>query len=181
MGEAAEFDQILNASQHRQVDILVLGLNVLLVPLVEAVGKLQAQLPAVKLLVYAESCDDLCLQALLAAGVSGCVLKEEPVDEIVTAIQVIANGGTYFSRLAWTELAQGASTPTLNELTEREREVLQLMAKGMNNKQIAETLSITTHTVKFHTGNIYSKLGGLSRAETIIWALKNGLGREDAA
>ncbi len=63
----------------------------------DAVGSVQERYPVTKLLVYAETCDGLCLQSLLDAGVCGRVLKEEPVDGVVTAIQVIANGGTYFS------------------------------------------------------------------------------------
>jgi two-component system nitrate/nitrite response regulator NarL len=153
----------------------VLGLNVMPVPIIEVADKFREQLPTTKLLIYTETCDDLCLQSLLDAGVSGCVLKEEPVDELVTAIQVIANGGTYFSRLALTGLARAESETALNPLTEREQEILQLMAQGMSNRQIAEILLITARTVKFHTANIYSKLGGLSRAETIAWAWKNGM------
>jgi two-component system, NarL family, nitrate/nitrite response regulator NarL len=82
VGEAAEFDQILSTSHHPQPDVLVLGLNVLPVPITEAADKFREQLPDAKLLVYAETCDDFCLQLLLDAGVSGCVLKEEPVDEL---------------------------------------------------------------------------------------------------
>lgn len=174
MGEFAEFDQILNANAP-QLDVLVSGLNVLPVPFVEAVSKFQAQLPDAKLLVYAETCDDLCLQALLAANVSGCVLKEEPVDELVTAIEVIANGRTYFSRLALSQLTQTKGKVVRNPLTEREQEILRFMAQGMSNQHIAKTLSVTNRTVKFHATNIYDKLGGLSRAETIAWAWKNGL------
>jgi two-component system, NarL family, response regulator LiaR len=74
-----------------------------------------------------------------------------------------------------TGLAQTESETTLNSLTEREQEILQFMAQGLNNQQIAEILSIATRTVKFHTSNIYDKLGGLSRTETIAWAWKNGL------
>ena len=181
VGEAAEFDQILSMSHHPQLDILVLGLNVLPVPIAAVADKFRDQLPTTKLLIYAETCDDLCLQSLLAAGVSGCILKEEPIDELVTAIQAIANGGTYFSRPVLTRLAQAESATTLNPLTEREQEILHLMAQGMSNEQIAEILSIANRTVKFHTGNVYEKLGGLSRTETIAWAWKSGLVNEDEA
>lgn len=181
VGEAAEFDEILSTSHHPQPDVLVLGLNVLPVPIIEVADKFRDQLPTTKLLIYAETCDDFCLQSLLDAGVSGCVLKEDPVDELVTAIQVIADGGTYFSRPALTGLAQTESETTLNPLTAREQEVLQIMAQGMSNQQIAEILSIATRTVKFHTANIYDKLGGLSRAETIAWAWKNGIVKGDGA
>ncbi len=181
VGEAAELDQILSTSHHPQPDVLVLGLNMLPVPIIEVADKFREQLPAAKLLIYAETCDDFCLQSLLDAGIRGCILKEEPVDELVMAIQVIADGRTYFSRPALTELAQTENETTLNPLTEREQEILQLMAQGMSNAQIAEILSITARTVKFHTANIYDKLGGLSRCETIAWAWKNGLVNEAEA
>ena len=136
-------------------------------------------------------------------------MKEEPVDELVTAIEVIANGRTYFSRLALSQLTQTEGKVVRNLLTEREQEILQFMAQGMNNQQIAKALSITDlyfpvsdrwqeagdysiiiriirklitdRTVKFHTTNIYDKLGGLSRAETIAWAWKNGMMNNDEA
>ncbi len=175
VGEAAEFDQILSTSHHPQPDVLIWGLNMLPVPITEAADKLRDQLPTTKLLIYAETCDGLSLLLLLDAGVSGCVMKEEPIDELVTAIQIVANGGDHFSRPVLAELSQTENHTTMNPLTEREREVLRLMAQGNNNRQIAEILLIASRTVKFHVGNIYSKLGGLSRTETIAWAWKNGM------
>ena len=181
VGQATAFDQIDDWRCQRQPHVLIVSLNLLPNPIIEAVTSVQAHYPATKQLIYADTCDSLCLQSLLDARVSGCVLKEEPVDEVVTAIQAIANGGTHFSRLALTNLTQTEDETILNPLTEREREVLQLVTGGMNNKQIAKTLSITTRTVKFHASNIYSKLGGLSRAEAIAWTWKNGMVNEEAA
>jgi hypothetical protein len=116
---------------------LVWGLNVLPIPIIQVAGKFREQLPAAKLLIYAETCDDFCLQSLLDAGIRGCVLKEEPVDELVMAIQVIANGGTYFSRLALNELAQHAGEKM----------------SMLNNRKI---LSFSTLIVFIMTGLLFS-------------------------
>lgn len=133
-----------------------------------------------RVLVLSAYASDTYVYRMLTAGAAGYLVKEEALETVVTAVRTVAHGGCWFSPVvqpqvtAWTE----GATPQPTEvaaLTPREREVLQLVAQGLDNARIAENLSIAEGTVKNHVAGIYGKLNVRSRAEAVAWAWQHDL------
>ena len=119
----------------------------------------------------------------LRAGASGFLLKDAPEDQLVAAIRVAADGGSMFApsitrrlieRFA-TVAAPTRGTAELDRLTPREAEVMRLIARGMSNAEIAETLVVTEHTAKTHVAHILDKLGLRDRVQAVVFAYESGL------
>ncbi len=123
--------------------------------------------------------DDAYVHGLVAAGVAGYVLKDEIEEAVVRAIRTVMQGDTWFSRTVVETLARAATSEappsTKPALTEREVEVLRLLARGYSNAHIAQELGISGPTVRFHLRNIYDKTGLQSRTEAVAWAIQQGL------
>jgi DNA-binding NarL/FixJ family response regulator len=121
------------------------------------------------------------LNTLLRAGVRGFLLNEASGDEIVVALRAVAQGLLVLEPLVGRTLTMAAATIDRDEtgpevpLTDREQEVLQLLARGLPNKTIATRLKISEHTVKFHVGSILAKLEASSRTEAVTRAARRGL------
>ncbi len=118
-------------------------------------------------------------RAWLDAGASGLVLETSPLEELLDAIRQVARGETYLPRdlaqdfvasLAFTEISH--NTP-IEPLTDREREVVRLLAQGLSNKDIAQRLHLNVRTVEGHLANVYGKLQVKSRTEAALWAVQN--------
>jgi DNA-binding NarL/FixJ family response regulator len=128
--------------------------------------------------------DDYIIEAL-RAGASGFLLKDAPVDELVRAVRTVAAGDAQLSPAVTKRLldqvarrlpaAVHRDTSSLSELTEREHEVLRLMAVGMSNAEIATALVVSEPTVKTHVSSVLQKLGLRDRVQAVIYAYENGL------
>ena len=127
--------------------------------------------------------DEYIYQAL-RAGASGFLLKDTPPEELVAAIRAVAAGGALLSpsitrrligRFANRLAADTEQSSALASLTQREREVLAALAKGLSNAEVAETLFVSATTVKSHVSNILSKLGLRDRAQAVVFAYESGL------
>ena len=109
----------------------------------------------------------------------GYVLKDEALDSLVTAIRAVAAGESWLSQRIAAQLARKAITPPPPDraatLTDREREVLRQLALGFSNDDIAERLFISKRTVQNHVSNVYAKLGLESRAEAVLFAIRQGI------
>ncbi|MGC9394818.1 MAG: response regulator [Anaerolineae bacterium] len=116
--------------------------------------------------------DDRYLAGMLAAGAVGYLLKNEAPGRIVAAVQAAMHGESLWSpeQTARVERWQAEVAQVRDSLTEREREVLRLVADGLSNKEIAQALTITVRTADFHVSNILRKLGVISRVEAAVWA-----------
>jgi DNA-binding NarL/FixJ family response regulator len=136
----------------------------------------RAALP-VRVLALSAYSDDAHLRAMLEAGAVGYLIKDEAAGAIALAVRAAARGEGWFSPAvaararAW---ARGEWGPPA-DLTEREAEVLRLVASGKSNKEIARALSVTERTVEFHVGNVLGKLDLVSRVEAAVWAKDHGL------
>ncbi|HEY74086.1 MAG: DNA-binding response regulator [Chloroflexi bacterium] len=143
------------------------------VPVLEALRRAD---PSVKVLVLSAFDDDEYIFGMLEAGAAGYALKDERLSTIAEAVRAVAHGETWLSpRVAAkvTHRAMGKNLETEDTpLTEREQEVLQLMAQGKDNNDIAAELVIAERTVKFHVSNIYSKLEVASRTAAVVKALR---------
>ncbi len=134
----------------------------------------QRGLPGRILALSAYSDDDI-IQGMLEAGAIGYILKDEAPATIVEAVRAAARGEGRWSAAVASRLAAWAVRPAVSEtagdLTERERAVLHLLAKGWTNQRIAAELHISERTVRFHLRNIYDKVGVHTRTEATVWAI----------
>jgi DNA-binding NarL/FixJ family response regulator len=171
VGEVASGDEVIAACQERRPAVLVLDLNMpgpSATAITETVG---TQLPDVKVLILTAYDDDAYVRGLVAAGISGYVLKDEAPDALVSAVRSVANGGTWFSRPLVAKLVQPYERKGLEvRLTPRERELLDLLGQGFDNVRIANELSLGEQTVRNYLSRLYSKLGVRTRAAAIVWA-----------
>jgi len=178
VGEAASGEETIRQARRLHPDVVLLDVAMPgpgAVPVMEA---LHRQDPEVKVLVLSAFDDDEYVFGMLAAGATGYALKDEQLSTLVEAVRTTAQGEAWLSPRVATKVTQramaGDTDPIGESLTEREREVLALMAQGKENAEIAEELVVTERTVKFHVGNIYSKLGVTSRAAAIVEAIRRG-------
>ncbi len=145
---------------------------------VAAIKSLQTDYPQVQVIALTSFQEGNLVEEALQAGAIGYLLKDVAVDELAKAIRLVHRGMPTLSPGAAQALVHTVvrrPPPLGQDLTDREREVLGLLAEGLSNQQIAERLVITPATVKFHTRSIRSKLGTSSRTETVILALNHHL------
>ncbi|WP_082232951.1 response regulator [Halobacillus massiliensis] len=147
-----------------------------------ATAELKKQLPDTAILILTMHDDEEYLFRAIQAGASGCVLKSAPHDELVTAIRSVCSGNAYLHPSATKRLMEEYlghlkqdETDTYQLLSDREKEVLTLIAKGYSNKEIAQQLFISVKTVETHKGNLMEKLQMKTRPELVNVALKKGL------
>jgi DNA-binding NarL/FixJ family response regulator len=150
---------------------------------VEATRRIRDRPGAPSVLVLTTFDDDDVLHSALAAGASGFVLKDAPGEDLIRATRVVAEGGAWLDpavtpRVLATYragLPRAAAAARVEELTERELDVLRLMGGGATNSEIGDRLFISEGTVKTHVGRILSKLALRDRPAAIIFALEHGL------
>jgi two-component system, NarL family, response regulator NreC len=150
---------------------------------IEVLPKLLKESPETKVLVLSMQDDPSYVREAFAAGASGYVLKEAVDEEVVAAVREIANGGHYVhpalgARMVAAE-AQERAAAEADPLSEREREVLRLLALGHTNQEIAQTLYISVRTAESHRAHIMQKLRLTTRAELVRYALSHGLLTEE--
>lgn len=139
---------------------------------------LTAAHPEISVLVLTTVIDDQLVMQAVRNGARGYVVKEVDTSELVRAIRAVARGGSAFDARSAAAMVRGINAPTPDVsrvLTEREREVLALLARGQSNRTIGRALFISETTAKFHVGNIMRKLGVTRRAEAVYVASKHGV------
>jgi two-component system response regulator NreC len=146
---------------------------------IEALPKLLHEAPTTKVLMLSMQDDPSYVREAFAAGASGYVLKEAADEEVVAAVREIAEGGSYVhpalgARMVTAE-AQARAAAEADPLSDREREVLRLLALGHTNQEIAKMLYISVRTAETHRAHIMQKLGLSTRAELVRYALSHGL------
>jgi DNA-binding NarL/FixJ family response regulator len=182
VGEATTGEEAIAQALSLQPDVILMDLNMPGVNGIEATRRIIAEIPHVSILVLTMFDDDDSVFAAMRAGARGYLLKGAEGEETVRAISVVNNGEAIFSPSIARRLMQyfGASRPAalpqlFPDLTEREREILALIAQGYTNPAIAEKLVLSPKTVRNHVSNIFSKLQVAGRAEAIIRARDAGL------
>jgi DNA-binding NarL/FixJ family response regulator len=128
-----------------------------------------------RVILYTGYGDDALLSDALDAGVGGVIDKEAPVDDLVRAIKIVAEGGTYLDPTAAAALIAQRRRNRSRELTQRERDVLRLLSEGNSNEQIGEQLSISPQTVRTHVQKAMEKLGATTRVQAVATALRESL------
>jgi DNA-binding NarL/FixJ family response regulator len=150
----------------RRVDVILLDLELPGMNGLQAIGRLSETAAVLVLTAYGEEVEEA-----IRAGAKGYLLKGASLDEIERAIATLAGGGSYIDP----RLASRLVAPTSQRLSDREREVLRLVARGQSNKQIATKLRITERTAKFHVTAILNKLGAENRAQAVAIAAEKRL------
>jgi DNA-binding NarL/FixJ family response regulator len=184
VGEAIDGADAIRRFEALSPDVVVMDVRMPAMDGIEATRRLTAlDLPARVLILTTFDLDEYVYEAL-RAGASGFLLKDRPPEELVAAVRVIASGEALLApsvtRRLIEEFARRAPAvkPTeLEELTEREREVLVLMAKGLSNAEIARALFVAETTVKTHVGRVLHKLRLRDRAQAVVVAYESGLVR----
>jgi len=191
--QAASGDEALRLALELQPDILLLDLEMPVMDGVETIRRLRQQtagrapgrqsLPRV--IVFTAFDNDERIIAALAAGANGYLLKGAPREDIFHAIRVTMQGGSLLQPVVASKLLRhmeqregfrsALEQPIYEALTERELEVLHLLAQGMPNKEIAAHLVISERTAKFHVSSIMGKLGATNRTEAVALAAQKGL------
>ncbi|MBI5034447.1 MAG: response regulator transcription factor [Chloroflexi bacterium] len=144
----------------------------------QVAATLQKMGTTTNVLAFSVHYDDETVRGMLNAGAIGYVLKDEPPERIIQAVRAVARGESWFSQGVAKQIATWVSVEQSNspKFTERELDVLRLLAQGKSNQQIAAELCITERTLRHHLGNIYAILGVHSDREAMVWAIKHNLG-----
>ena len=176
VGETDRGSDVVGLVERLKPDVLLLDMEMPGKSGVAVAQELQQNGSAVRVLVLSAYDDDEYIGSLLATGAAGYLTKEEALNTIVDAVRGVARGEDgWFSRRAVAQIAALArkeqTRPGIN-LTDREEEVLKMLAEGWTNLRMATALTVSERTIRFHLSNIYEKLGVSSRAEAISWALK---------
>ena len=180
----ADGDAAVDAVLSRQVDVVLMDLRMPGVGGIEATARIAAERPATSVVVLTMSDDDDSVFAALRAGARGYLLKEADADDILRAVRAVASGEAVFGpKIADRVIAffsaaglRGATATAFPSLTEREREVLDLVARGCDNPTIARRLFLSEKTVRNHVSACLTKLQVASRAEAVAMARDAGLG-----
>ena len=188
IAECANGQEALHTASQLQPDIVLIDLEMPVMDGVETTRQLYQLSPRPRVIIFTAFDDDERIIHALQAGADGYLLKEVPRDEIFKAIRITMDGGSLLQPLVASKLLQHVgrqqkivnrapinAAPHIEELTDRELEVLHLLAKGMPNKEIAAQLIISERTAKFHVNSIMGKLGATNRTEAVVMAAQRGL------
>jgi DNA-binding NarL/FixJ family response regulator len=177
VGQAGDGAEAVQLVEDLHPDVVLLDLEMPNMDGVQALRRLRAVDPGVKALIFTAFDTDERIIGAVQAGARGYLLKGAPREELFGAIRVVAGGGTTLQPALAARLMERVASGVSDEepLTDREREVLQLMARGLQNKEIAGRLVISERTVKFHVSAILAKLGAGNRTEAVRAALERGL------
>jgi DNA-binding NarL/FixJ family response regulator len=158
-------------------DIVVMDLLMPRLDGVAATSAIKQRHPAVQVVALTSFSEAERVHAALEAGAAGYLLKDAEADELAAAIRAACDGEVHLDPVVARTLTQLliASEHTATALTEREREVLALVARGKSNREIADALVISERTARTHVSNVLGKLGLASRTQAALWAIREGI------
>ena len=182
VGEASTGTEAVQKAIALNPDVILLDLEMPELDGVEALRQIKAASPNARAIMFTAFDTDERIVAAVQAGAQGYLLKGAPREELFKAIRVVSEGGSLLQPVVASKLlnhvrARKDDDPPIEPLTEREKEVLKLLAQGKSNKEIAAALVISERTVKFHVSAIMGKLGAGNRTEAVSLAAQRGLVR----
>ena len=187
VGEAADGVEVIEAAKKLRPDVILMDIAMPTLGGLEATMEIKKLLPDVKILVLTQYDDTLYVRRCLKAGASGYILKKAVTPDLITAIHAIASGEMYLHHSVASSVVEGylsvkkgdSAEDPYDKLTDREKEVLKLIAEGFSHKETADMLKISVRTIVAHQENICSKLGLHSRADLIKFAIKHDIIKVD--
>lgn len=182
IGEACDGEEAVRLATDLKPDVVVMDIVMPKLSGIEATRLIKQASPSSAVLILTAYSDIRYILGLLEAGACGYLLKSARGSEVVGAIRAVRSGDSVLDPVVTRKLLQRVVSPmgrsgesqTSGQLTNRETEILRLAAKGMSNKDIAETLFLSLRTVKAHLTNIFNKMGCGSRTDAIIKGLREG-------
>jgi DNA-binding NarL/FixJ family response regulator len=186
LGEATNGAEVIELAASLQPDVILMDLRMPGINGIEATRRIHRTSPHIGILVVTIFADDTSVFPAIRAGARGYLLKDADQTELIQAIKTVARGGVIFSPGIAHKVLQYLSAPPSNvpkqafdELTNRERDVLDLIARGYTNAEIAERLGLSPKTVSNNISNVLLKLQAVDRAKLMLMALEAGLGQPD--
>ena len=177
-------EEAIQQAQKLHPDLILMDLKMPVMNGIIATRKIHDQFPEIKILVLTTYDDDEWLFDAIRSGASGYLLKDTPRQDLIRAIKGTVSGNTYvdpsltgklLNNIAQQHLPEAQKTPTTHMFSKRENEVLQLMARGLSNSDIARQLYLSEGTIRNYTSSIFSKLDVSDRTQAVITALRYGL------
>jgi DNA-binding NarL/FixJ family response regulator len=175
IGEAADGEEALAKIETRKPDVALVDIRMPRLNGVEVARRAARVSPETAIILYSGYGDKALLIEALDAGVRGFVLKEAPLVDLHRAVKTVAEGGTYVDPVLAGALATAEVTDKLPSLTQREREVLRLLADGLTNEEIGKRLFISPETVRTHVRKAMNKLEADTRTQAVATALRHHL------
>jgi len=180
VGEAAEGREAVRLCEELLPDVVIMDIAMPNLNGIQATAQLVKKNPQISVIILSMYSDETYLTRTLAAGAKGYLLKESADRDLDKAVNAVANGKPFFSPAIATtlledymrQLQQRGLQDSYDLLTDREKEILQLLAEGKSNKEVASVLNLSTYTVETHRSRIMQKLGLHSAAEIVLYAVR---------
>jgi len=178
-GEAVDGDEVIVKVIEGPVDVVILDISMPGIKAVDVIRRLGKSHPAIKVLVLTAHGDKGTITSILKAGAHGYILKEEDPFVVPEAIRSVIKGrnwvGPSVATLMMGKFRENPSETNSGVLTEKECEVIRLIADGLSTRDIASRTHMAERTVEFHISNIYDKLGVTTRPSAVRWAQEHGM------
>jgi DNA-binding NarL/FixJ family response regulator len=187
VGEASDGSEGVAMTRRLKPDVVLMDLLMPNMDGITAIGRIKAEMPETEIVTMTSFIEEEKVTAALEAGASGYVLKDAEAEEVATAIRAAFAGEVHLDPAVARLLAQrmrqkkSPAEELVEPLTDREREVLGLLAHGMSNKEIAAKLFITERTARTYVSNILGKLGLASRTQAALWAVDHKMAESPKA
>jgi DNA-binding NarL/FixJ family response regulator len=178
VGEAGNGREAVEAAEKLRPDVVVMDVAMPELNGIEATRRITTTAPHTRILALSMHKDSVYVREVLRAGARGYLLKDAPAGDLVAAVRAVASGEGYLSPAVSNAVLDDYRrhvTNPIDLLTSREREVLQMLAEGKTNKEIAGVLNLSVYTVDAHRGRIMEKLNLHSINELVRFAVRNGL------
>jgi two-component system response regulator NreC len=175
VAEASDAEAAIRYASGHRPTVLILDLNMPGGSGLQAIPRIRSQAPETQIVVLTMQDETAFAREALQAGVLAYILKEAASEELVKAVRMAAQGKTYLQPELGARLAAEPEAPAPDDLSDREREVLRLIALGHTNNEIAGQLYLSVRTVESHRAHIQQKLGLTNRSELVRYALDRGL------
>jgi two-component system, NarL family, response regulator NreC len=183
VGEGENGRQTVELAVSLRPDVVVMDVGMPVLNGIEATKTIVTQRPATAVVILSVHADESYVMRALKAGARGYLLKDSAATDLISAIQAVSQGKSFFSSKISRILAedyvralkQKGVVDSYELLTPREREILQLLVEGKTNKEVASSLNISVYTAETHRGNILQKLNLHSLAELVLYAVRKGI------
>jgi DNA-binding NarL/FixJ family response regulator len=183
VGEAADGREAVTLAEQLEPDVVIMDIAMPMLNGIEATGQITRRSPEIKVIILSMHADESYILRALGAGAKGYLLKESTETDVLPAVRSVREGKPYFTpsiaRLLLEDYMRALKQNNLQDsydlLTEREREVLQLLAQGKSNKEVAQVLNLSPHTIDSHRTNMMQKLNLHNTAEIVLYAVRKGI------
>lgn len=183
VGEAANGEEFLELIDNVKPDIVLMDINMPKMNGIEATKQALKKYPELKVIALTSFADDEYIEQMISAGVEGYMLKRSDIEDFEKAILKVAAGGSYFSseiikvisRNLYKDKERKSGEQLFSQFTAREKEILNLICKGLNNEQIAELIHLSPKTIEKHKSNLFQKTETFNTVNLVIYAFKNQL------